>query len=228
MTGRTNWVLCDALSHYLSDPSGEVASCFPWARSLAAYAGVARSLWSSFQPWEVAMATDILPTGPVFSRSGDPLSAPLHSPARTDLHVPLPDLRDASVNARGVHHLSRRVSHMLAWCEFSTYVCKPLSRTASNFSRSLAKAASLSYLPTQAWLTLAILRCSALPFGELLACLPRALYPAPSRPAPPATSRLPTGCSLSSNPALPHRGCTSSPTRGTSSGLSDDFTRLWS
>ena len=57
----------------------------PGPRSLGtAMAGV-RSLWDSFQPWEVATATDVLPTAPLFLRAGDPLSAPLSSPPRIDL-----------------------------------------------------------------------------------------------------------------------------------------------
>ena len=63
------------------------------------------------------MATEVLPAGPLFSRAGDPLSAPSDVPPRIDLQ-PLPALRDAAANARGIHHVSRRVSHLLAWREF--------------------------------------------------------------------------------------------------------------
>ena len=41
------------------------------------------------------MATDVLPTGPQFSRAGDPLSAPSDCPPRLDLQ-PLPPLQDAA------------------------------------------------------------------------------------------------------------------------------------
>ena len=63
------------------------------------------------------MATEVLPAGPLFSHAGDPLSAPSVAPPRIDMQ-PLLALRDAAANARGIHHISRRVSHLRAWREF--------------------------------------------------------------------------------------------------------------
>ena len=140
---RVNWVLCDALAHYLSDPAGVVASSFPWARSLAASMGVVRSLWASFQPWEVAMATKVLPTAPLFLRAGDSLSAPTDCPPRMDLQ-PLQDLRDAAVNARGVHHVSTVDVYPICsrGASFLTSTRRLPSPTESAFYRSPALAAS--------------------------------------------------------------------------------------
>ena len=62
-------------------------------------------------------SNEVLPAAPLFLRAGDPLSAPSNTPSRIDLQ-PIPALREAAANARGVHHVTRRVSHMLAWRHF--------------------------------------------------------------------------------------------------------------
>ena len=190
---RVNGVLCDALSHYLSDPAGAVAATFPWARSLSASVAVVRSLWSSFRPWEVAMATDILPAGPAFLRAGDLLSSPSATPPRIDLH-PLPDLRDAAVNARGVHHVSRRISHMLSWREFfDIYVQAPVPERIRLLSQS--GPGSVSFLSPDTSLA-----HSAHP-EVFCASLRRAVGLSAVGPVPPSLTACPT-CNLAATDPL--------------------------
>ena len=177
---RVNWVLSDALAHYLSNPAGGVAASFPWARSLAASAEVARSLWHSFRPWEVAMATGILPSAPAFLRAGDPHSAPTAPsppPASTFNRCRICGLRLSSP----VACMAWPAVCLICWHggTFSIYMLRPPFRIGSDYFRSLDPAASLSYPQTQAWPTLPILRCSALPSDVLSDCLPWGPSPVP-------------------------------------------------